>query len=298
MWMSYVFYRRPANAGWTVDAAGADFVGDVLLSSGNPGEETMIRWRSDAVPDVAHYVSLRIDFPAGMVLLGAWLLGLRRGDGDFPLGVRFEVWGRRTGDPGYTYPLGGNTLSEVSRSMPDGSVGICWAFDDGLDAVVGVEIRIYNDADGVTWADADTHIRIGEGDVAEGVRICIAHGFQDGATVGATSDRTKGQQLHEVEGVDYRVLEFARVPTDGDKVYRQALPNGMDWTRINRLMTRAGARTMVYVRTQDEAGNFDSAELHSTATFGACRPDPNVHVVGTRGMYSGGYRLDEVPVIV
>jgi hypothetical protein len=297
MAMSLLFYRRPSPA-WTVAGTGAQFESDVRLSDGNPGVLTTLRWLSTVSPVVGDYVAIRGDWLTAATMRGAWMLALSLEGGEFPAGVKFEVRGKRAGDVGYPYALGGNSLTEVSREMPDGSIGICWLFDDDLDPIVGIEIRIFNDANGATWADADTYVRIGEADVSEGIELCIAHGWSTSRDIRTQGQRTLGSQLHEVARVDFRVLEFALAPALDSAARLAGLANGTDWERIASLITRAGARTMVYVRTQDMAGAFSSAELHASAIFGKAKPQAIVHVQGSRDRYTSGYRVEEVPAII
>ena len=295
--MSLLFYRRPTSPAWTIFGTGAQFESDVRLSDGNPGVLTTFRWLSEVSPVIGNYVALRADWTPAITPRGAWMLALSLEDGAFPAGVKFEVRGKRAGDTGYPYDLGGNALTEVSREMPDGSIGICWMFDDGLDPIIGIEIRIYNDVAGATWADADTYVRVGEADVSEGIELCIAHGWSTSREVRTQSQRTLGSQLHEVERVNYRILDFALAPGTGSDARLGGLANGMDWERIAALITRSGARTMVYVRTQDTSGAFSGTELHASAIFGKATPEAIVHVQNSRDRYTSGYRVEEVPAI-
>lgn len=296
--MSYLLFRRPLDALATVPGAGAEIESDDLLADGSPGNETAIRWISNDPESITDFLAIRQDWSGALPALGGYMLGLRLEDGDMPIGVPVEVRGKRAGDPDYTYALGGNSLTEVTRLMPDGSVGVCWLFDAGLDSIVGWEVKIFNDNDGDTFADADTRLRIGEMEPAEGVAACIAHGWSRKIEPGSEVERTKGQQPHEVEGVDIRVLEFARIPTLSEDEFLQGLANDLDWQRIDMLMVKVRARVMVYLRAQNDAGTFDSAELHANAVYGVCRPSQSVHVQNTKDRYTEGYRHEEVPVIV
>jgi hypothetical protein len=293
---SYLFYRRPTSVVWTVSGTGAQFESDDRLSDGNPGVLTTLRWLSAGSPALGDYVALRGDWSTALQVRGAALQGLALEGGDFPAGVKFEVYGKRAGDPGYAYALGGNSLSEVSRELDDGSIGVFWLFDAGLTPLVGIEIRIFNDQAGNTWADADTYVRIGEADPFEGVPVCIAYGWRKQHEAKAEQARTLGAQLHEVDRVGWDALEFALAPAPGDVVRREGLATGEDWQRIEKVLGRAGTRAMVYVRTKDSDGVFSSEELFSTAIFGKAKPQPIVHV--SRDYYSGGWRIEQVPPIV
>jgi hypothetical protein len=296
--MSLLFYRRPTNPAWTISGTGAQFESDVRLSDGNPGVLTSFRWLSEVSPVIGNFVALRGDWAEAITVRGAWAIALSLESGAFPVGVKFEIRGKRAGDTGYPYALGGNSLTEVSREMPDGSLSICWRFDEGLDPLVGIEIRIFNDAAGATWADADTYVRIGEADAAEGVAVCVAPGWSLEQLDQTEEQRTRGSQLHEVERVNYRAVDVTLAPGTGDEAFRQGLDTGSDWQRINAYLTRAFARAMVYIRTEDSSGVFSSIDLHATALFGRARPQRIAHVTNSRDRYTAGWRVEEVPAIV
>lgn len=299
--MSLLFYRRPVSPEWTIAGTGAQFESDVALSDGNPGVLTSLRWLSDLTPAIIDYVAVRADWPTALQIRGAWMLGLALEGGAFPEGVKFEVRGKRTGDSGYPYTLGGNALTEVSQELPDGSIGICWLFAESLDPLIGIEIRIFNDVDGVTWADSETYVRIGEADAGEGTAVCVAPGWSRERLDQTEAERTRGSQLHEVERVNYDAVDVTLAPTSGDNAFRQGLDTGSDFQRVNVHLTKAFARAMVYVRTEDGNGTFSSTNLHATALFGRAKPQRMSHVPNSsrrRDLYVMGWRVVEVPVIV
>ncbi len=292
---SFLFYRRPTSPAWTVSGTGAAFESDVRLSDGNPGVVTSVRWLSTSV-STGQYLALRQAWSTPIIPRGGAMQGLSVEGSTFPVGTKFEVYGKRVGDVGYTYGLGGNSLTAESRELEDGSIGVFWLFDAGLDPIVEWEIRAYNDVGGVTWADADTVLRIGEADVFEGVSVCISYGWHTQLEVTAQEARTLGSQLHEVDRVPFRALEFALAPASGEVVRREGLATDEDWQRIEAILGRAGARAMVYVRTKNSAGAFDEDELYSTAIFGKARPQRIVHA--QKDIYTGGWRIEQVPPIV
>ena len=134
--------------------------------------------------------------------------------------------------------------------------------------------------------------------MSEGVGLCISHGWRRQRQARATSERTLGSQLHEVPRVDFNELDFALAPATGATARLGGLANGMDWQRIEAQLLRAGARAMVYVRTEDNDGVFSSDELHASAIFGKATSEAIVHVQGARDRYTSGYRIEEVPAIV
>lgn len=294
--MSFLFYRRPTSPAWTIAGTGAEFVSDIRLDDGNPGVLTTFHWLSAGSPATTDYVALRADWATPIIPRGAALQGLTLEVGDWPVGTKFEVHGKRVGDSGYPYALGGNALTALSVEMENGSIAVAWLFDEDLDPIVGWEIRAFNDVDGETWADADTYGQIGEADVFEGVSVDIAIGWRTQRELTSVEARTLGAQLHEVDRVPYRALEFALVPTHGDQVRREGLPTGEDWERIEAMLSRGGSRAMVYVRAKDPEGTVDYDELHRTLFFGKAKPQAIVHVA--RDYYSGGWRIEQVPPIV
>lgn len=289
-------FRRPTSPTWTISGTGAQFESDIRISDGNPGVLTTFRWLSAGSPAITDYVALRADWTTPVVCRGAAMLGLRLETDDFPAGCKVEIRGKRSGDSGYPYELGGNALTEVTREKADGSIHICWAFADGLDPLVGYEVRIFNDVAASTWATADTYVQVGEADIFQMADLCVAVGWRSSLEVATESSRTLDAQLHEVERTNYRAVEFGFPPTAGDDVRRQGLPNGVDWDQIEAIVARSGARVLCYVQTTDADGVTDYDYLHSTAIFGKARPAQVVHVA--REFYTGGYRVDEVPAVV
>lgn len=296
--MSLLFYKRPVDPVWTISGTGAQFESDVALSDGNPGVLTAFRWLSTGSPAISDYVALRADWTGAITARGAWLLALSLEGSAFPKGVKFEVRGKRAGDFSYPYDLGGNSLTEVSHELRDGSIGVGWRFDEGLTPLVGIEIRIFNDLAGATWADADTYVRIGEADAAEGVAACVAPGWGVDRRDQTEVQRTRGSQFHEVERVSFDEVEVSLAPATGDDAFRQGLDTGSDYQRINALLTRARARAMVYVLTEDSNGAFSSEDLHATMWFGRAQPQRRAHVTNSRDRYTLGWRVLEVPAIV
>lgn len=293
---SYALFRRKTGGTWSTPSAGAEIVSDVKLSDGNPGVETSVRWPSGS-PTTGQYLALRYDWPVATVMLGAYLLGLAfEGGPSIPAGVPVRAYGRRAGDPGYAYALGGNSATAATSEAQDGTTRALLAFDTGLTALVGIEIRIYNDDDGDTWADADTYLRIGEADVAEGVPVRIQYEWASPLIVKTRRERTMASQSHEVERVNYRALLFKLAPEDIDAVRIGGMPGGWDWERIEAILSRAGGRLMLYAEMRDYDGAFVQSRLDASAIYGEYTPDPIVPFA--LDAQEAGGRVDEVPPLV
>lgn len=289
--MSLVGYKRQRNPTWTISGTGAQFETDVRLSDGNPAVLTTFRWLSAGSPATTDYVALRADFAQAIVPWVAMIQGLRTEAGTFPEGVLIRIFGKRSGDSGYPYDLGGNSQTARTGEFSDGDIGIVWVFDDDLDPIIGYEVRIYNDDNGSTWADDETYPQVGEVDVWQAVEASVAPGYSGSLTLTTERDRTLDSQIHEVDRIPYRECKFVLQSAVQAAFRGGGLTNGTDWEKVRAALARAESRALVVLYPNDDA--------QRSAIFGIATADQFVHVEnsGSRRMLGGGWLVQQVPAL-
>lgn len=174
-----------------------------------PAEAAMLTW-----PSGAQTTSTAITESATTVRQFVPRVGAMLGVSVQP-GLRVEIRGRRAADDGYTYNLGGNSLTQRLVRMPDGSSGCIWIFDAGLDPIIGRQVTIYNDAGGVAVITAEQDVSIGEIVIAPALQICQSLGQQEAWTDPSIMRRSMASQVSRVRRSAYRTLRIQGAPMLG-----------------------------------------------------------------------------------
>jgi hypothetical protein len=300
-------YRDIGTPTLAVVGSGASVVTDVLLFNEMPAESTRFLWLATGSPAITDCLEIQLTFAARTLRAGA-LLGLQYLTGagspmtystaeSLPASVRIEVMGKRQGDAGFTYSLGGNSITQESVSLPDGSTACCWVFDAGLSPVIGLSIKIYNDAAGQTWADADTYLDIGEAPFRECVTVPGRPGWSVRRIDPTIRDRTLKSQVHKVARRSYREAKLEIPPMSLEDTRGNGLTNSQDLETIEAALT-ASAACIFVPHHLGEDGAFSAAELHRTFLYGVADPDPMSHVENSpanRRRYTHGYTVSELP---
>src|SRR5690606_20086184 len=170
------------------------------LLDGDPGRNSKIEWDSTA-QTTSSYVAIRMAWGTATVIRVLGLLNLVGA----PEGVQVRVYGKRPADSGYDYDLGGNSQSGAIRDNPVHGPSAWFVLAEGLDAIVGVEVRVYNNAGGSTWIAASAEQEIGELFVSPATVVKVLSGTYDDDLIDTTElRRTLGGGISEVEGVTYR----------------------------------------------------------------------------------------------
>lgn len=252
----------PPNLSFTLSGTGAAFLTDVVLTNGRPTEVTRIQWLSTGTPATTDTLEVRGQLGSARVLRVFALLGL-----SCPAGVKVHVLGKRAADGGFTYDLGGNTQSAVTRELHDGTIGVWFLADAGKDAVEAIAFRFYNDLGGSTWADADTELEIGEAVAMPAVALSIRGQGTDVELVDPSQrSRGIGSQLATVAYVPYRQWAVKLSPADEDTLRGDTLATGVNLLSLDYAL--AGSRPAVVIpQWQDDAGALDVDRLHDFAMY-------------------------------
>lgn len=255
---------------------------DIALTDGSPSTVTRFTWRQDAGP----YVALQGEFGAVRRVGIVGLLGT-----NLPVGAALEVRGRRPVDSGYTYELGGNTLTLTAQQLIDGSVAAWWPLPLDLDPITGIELRLINDVDGSPWADADTVVDIGQVVLMPAVEIDHERGWRLVDVDPSIITRTIGAQVDTTPRRTYRRLLIALVPAYIDQVRRSGL-NGTDLQRIEQALN--GAARCVAIPRWGGIEDIDIDELHRTAVYGVAAQRSGIAQIAG-DWYATQFEIDEVP---
>lgn len=273
-------YRIPANIAWTVHGSGAAIATDLRLDNGQPSEESIITWLDESAPSSSDYVDLRADWAAPQAVRIIAVHGLSCGPG-----VRIDITGRRAEDGGYTFALGGNSASQRTVQLPDGRADHIVVADAGLDPLIGIQLRIYNDRGGVTWADAATDLRIGEARPWSAVTLLGKAGWKRGYSDPSDHEATASGGEHTWERAGWRTLAIDMSARETAAVRAGALAQGEDWETIEAL-SHGRTRAIVIVRRNTPS------EIHRTAIFGRPTWSEIGHIVGP--VHGSSLRMREV----
>jgi hypothetical protein len=277
-------YLMPPISGVTLTGAGAAWLtadGHAALFDGKPARRARLQWLNDATPATTQSVKLTVAFVAAFTPRLVALLGLA----NVPAGVLVQLHG--AGGAG----LGGNTQTQRTVQFADGSVGI-WLVTDGLQAISSLEVSIFNDQHGATWATSETTIDIGELVAMPAVDVEIEPGWQEEVVDPTETNLTRAAQVVSSRRQAYRRLEASLTADSGAQVRAGGLAGGVDWQRLRAAFV--GDQRMAAVpRWLLAGGSVDGAEANRTAVYGVARMGAMSHLGGD--FYGASMSVQEVP---
>ena len=275
-------YSRPAAPTYALAGTGAAFQTDIRLANGQPSEATVISWLTTGSPVIADYIDLRCSFATAITPGLVSLIKL-----SCPAGTKIEVTAKRPADGGYTYSLGGLSLTQRTSEAPDGRIEHLLDLAAGLDPIEGIQWRIFNDQDGSTWATASTDLSSGAADVWEAVDLDGKPGWADASTDPTTRERTLSGGIHVVPRVAFRALVVELQKGLVGKVRQNGLAQSMDWQKL-RAAAAGDSRALLIIDTED------ALAIQRTALFGMPTLKDIKHRDGSRYVYDAQLRVDEV----
>ncbi len=265
-----VIYGRPGDITWTLDGAGAAFVGTLngdYLTNGRPRQVARLTWLSGA-QTTASVLRLRATWASGALPPGGFCLqGLT-----LPPGQLITVAGKRAIDAGYTYALGGNSTTQRSVRRADGVV-LHWVIpDDDLDDIEGVEFALWNDVYGDATIAADTVFDIGE--ALLGPAWTPPYGIEKGWVIEPIDPTTERVTESDQDYPDYKVLRRSFTCRTSVLTRAEAYGDGeFDGVTVDELWHQlAGQTTCGFIprfRTPDGAA-LDTDWLHTVGMVGKC----------------------------
>lgn len=254
-------HTRPASV-WSVAGANSPaFETDVRLDNSQPSEQTAISGIASSSPTIGEYFNLIADWSVPQAIGVVGILNLSCAPG-----VRIVVTGRRIDDAGYTHDLGGNSDTTTAQ-LADGRVqAIIVPTATGND-YIGLQLRIYNDAGGVTWADDETDLLIGEVAIYATTKLCARPARSRGRTQRSQRERASNGAAHVYPRGEYRTESLAVLGTVAE-AYKGALPGGVDFARLQAMQDAYRYRALVIPRGEnDYAQGQDYALIQQKAMF-------------------------------
>lgn len=290
-----IAYSRPTDFAVAVVGPGAALLTDPAdLFNGRPLDATVLRLPSDwvgATTDVVHLQFTRATpFNAGLIgLVGANFLSLASS-----AGIKMGFTGRRIGDAGFTYALGGNTALVRSVEVGDGSIkslGLCGA---GLDDLIGFQLSIWNDQNGASPLVASGFVHLGEPWASPTLDVYAKKGreiqFPDD-----NAPASVGDQPWPTPYPPGRVLPLELPFVTRDEVFSSTSGGGPNFHQLRRLLGN-GKVSIFIPEYLDDSGAVDVALMHQSAMFGMCRLTKIAHQSGDR--WTPGMTIKEVPALL
>lgn len=256
-------YKRPANVVYTLSGAispGPAFETDVRLSNAQPSEQTAISGVGIELPDIDDYIDIICDWAAPQAMGLILLLKL-----SCPAGTRIVVTGRRLGDGGYTRDLGGNSDYRTAETE-DGRVQMIVFPSAAETDYIGIQVRIYNDANGVTWADDGTDLLIGEIAPYAATKLCSVPRRSQGRSQRAATERAVNAALHATRRGNFRSLSVT-IRGNIDDAYKSGLPGGIDIGMLRSMQDDPMYRAAIIPRGYGEDGAPDYYLIQRSAMF-------------------------------
>lgn len=262
-----IAYGQPADIIATVDRGTAANL--PALIDGQPASIARLS-------DGAGSISLRADWGAATAIRVVAVLGL-----SCPAGTALTLTGKRDGDSGYPYALGGNAATQTVVQLPDGSRAAWFVLPVDNTPLVGLQLTV-----GASAFD------VGELVAMQAVDVPIDKGWSVDLIDPSIADRTLGGQLNVVARRRYRRMavkfSLAALPS----VRGGGLQGGMDW----QLLVHAvgpGDRCAAIPRWRSSSGAINADELHRTALYGYAQWATVSHVAGPFSVQ--GAVLEEIP---
>lgn len=266
-------HTRPASV-WSV--AGAEspaFETDVRLDNSQPSEQTAISGIASSSPTIGEYFDLIADWSVPQAIGVVGILNLSCAPG-----VRIVVTGRRLGDSGYARDLGGNSDTTTAQ-LADGRVQVIIVPTATGNDYIGLQLRIYNDAGGVTWADDETDLFVGEIGIFSALTIRKLDARREtGRTARRLKERAVSGAVHLARRGEYRSLSLTIHGTVAE-AYTRGL-DGLDWDTLRAMQDSHLYRALVIPRIHGEGGSVDYELCNRTALFSVVEWGDTSHSVG------------------
>lgn len=255
----------------TPTVAGGAAVNLQALVDGHPASITRISGGAGSV-------SLRADWAEAVPVRIVAALGLT-----CPAGTALTLTGKRAGDPGYTYALGGNASTQTVVQLPDGSRAAWFVLPAANTHLVGLQLAVAANA-----FDIGELVALQAVDVAHKIEWSVER------IDPSVSERTLGGGLNTVRRRSYRRLRVAFTPAGLAEVRGNGLANGMDWDSLTCAVA-GSSRVAGIPRWHTPTGGVDAMNLHRTGLFGAVSPGAVGHLGGD--YYESGWVFEEIPPV-
>jgi hypothetical protein len=258
-----IAYSLPDD--WTYTISTSFLTSDVeLLHDFAPAEKVRFTWDDTDPQSTGNTVILSGTRATAFVPRGGCILGAT-----LPAGLKVEIMGKRALDAGFSYALGGNSLTQKTVKFADGSIGLFWVFDDGLDPIVAYQVTFYNDVAGSPSIEPEAAVDIGQIVVAPMLNIPHELKWSWRRNTTSLTSRTLGAQVQFVPRTGYRVGKMKAKIQGIEEARSGGLANGMDWEQFLARLAESPFSIVV-----PRWG--DIADAQRTAAFGLVDSLPSV----------------------
>ena len=258
-----IAYSLPDD--WTYTISTAFLTPDVeLLHDFAPAEKVRFSWDATDPQTTGNSVILSGTRATAFVPRGGCILGA-----NLPAGLKVEIVGKRAADAGFSYALGGNSLTQKIVKFADGSNGLYWVFDDGLDPIVGYQITFYNDVAGAPSIAPAAAVDVGQITVAPMLNIPHELRWSWRRKTTSLTSRTLGAQVQFVPRTGYRTGKMKATIQGIAEARDGGLANGMDWEQFLARLAESPFSIVV-------PRWVDIADAQRTAAFGLVDELPGV----------------------
>jgi hypothetical protein len=263
---------------WTYAIDGGVFTtASADLHNRNPGDKTRVLLPGAATITITATRDTPI-VPRVGALLG--LVGV-------PAGTRASIAGKAV--DGSVIDLGGNSATQRTAMLPDGSISIWWVFDDGLPACVGYALTLYSDGALGTAIPGGAVLDIGEINIA--TAVCLPHepGWTQTRQNTATVARTLGGAVARVSRPHWRKMSIR--PAWADHAYARgaALAGGLSYESL--LARLAGDPFVMLIEAPDLGADL----IQSSGLFGVVTNMPSIQSLAGPLYQYEQFEFEEVP---
>lgn len=279
MYLGY-FLPQIAAVGY-VFTGGAGLLSNMLLSSRAPRSKTLFGWPSGTQTTSTNVV-LTVNMGWFFVPKVAAILGMSVGAGQ-----RITIQGIRNSD-GATIPLGGNSLTQRTALMDDGTVGCYWVFNDGLAACKGYIVTMYNDFNGSTTIVASATVGIGQLCFSPAISFAHEKAWKQSRVPMRRLQRTLGGTVVMTSRPSYRTLSVKPAYGDSNSVRGNSLSGGTDWQTII-----AGLAADPFCLIIEDGTT--ASLMQRSSFFGICSNQPGVDSLAGPNYQVDNLSFEEVP---
>jgi hypothetical protein len=244
------------------------------LFNARPADPTRIQWCSGA-QTTSSFVDLQFTLATPTVMRcfginGMNVLGLTDSSG-----IKIVITGKRSGDTGYPYDLGGTTQTTRTVKRDDGSIAALSIGAAGLTALVGYQVRIYNDQNSAATITASQFVDLGKVWASPGFDLDIDTDWKL-SPGGIKIPSSINYQPWPVLYPPGRTLNFSRREMDFNTAY--VTGSNPSWQSLCTLIGRG--QPSILITRWGTAAAPDIAKIHATAVYGMAQLGEIEHFPG------------------
>lgn len=247
--------HSPPTVTATISGTGASFdTSTAQLFDGQPASVTRCTGVSGS-QTTSSKTSIQLTLAAAAPVRVLCLLGTT-----LPAGLKVQVAGKRSGDSGYPYALGGNATTQRLVTFADGTVGAWWVFPSSNDPLIGLEVSLYNDVGGSTVLSASAHFDIGELRPFLGTDVAVVDNLDDTMEDGGRPRRSPNNQPNYLGHLPYSKYRMDLAPMSQAKY--------LELRALRHTLATTKAMAMLPVVNLPGTTTLDAATMNQMAMYG------------------------------